>query len=435
MRKADRFANNLEAALQRRAAPAIWPLLGSICAGLILLLIWAYLAVLEEVTRADGKVIPAGQLQVVQPLEAGIVTEIRVREGDRVTAGALLVRLDETGAAASLGELTQKRSALLARYARLTAEAEGREPIFGLQGMLEPVIVGAETALLNARREALATELATASQQLAQRLLERKEIDTRIAEGQTTRAIAQRGLDLAQNLAKRGAFPEMDLLKIEQSARAELRDLAILEATKPRAEAAIAEAQSRINAIRFGFEARAREQLAETAGQIAVIEETIRAAEDRVRRAQLKAPVTGIVNKLAITTIGAVAKPGESIVEIVPLEGTLLVEARVRPQDVAFLSPGLAARVKVTAYDYTVYGDLSGQVERISADTLPGEKGETFYRVIVRTDRAYLGPEERPLPIIPGMVVNVDILTGKKTVLDYFLRPFKKIGAEALRER
>jgi membrane fusion protein, adhesin transport system len=203
----------------------------------------------------------------------------------------------------------------------------------------------------------------------------------------------------------------------------------------------LAEAQARIDNIRAAFRSQAEEDLAKSRGDLAVFDQTIKTAQDRVRRAELRAPVNGIVNKLNVTTVGAVIPPGGNMMDIVPLDDTLLVEGRIRPQDIAFIRPQQSAVVKLTAYDSSVFGSLEGKVERISADTLAddrperGEKNETFYRVMIRTDKNHLGTDDQPLPILPGMVATVEVLTGKKTVLDYLLKPARMLRDEALRER
>jgi adhesin transport system membrane fusion protein len=218
--------------------------------------------------------------------------------------------------------------------------------------------------------------------------------------------------------------PEIEMIRLERQA-SELRGQ-------------LAEAQSKKTSVATTFRSQAHEDLAKSRGDLAALDENIRAAQDRVRRTELRSPLYGIVNKLHMTTVGAVLQPGASVMEIVPLDDTLLVEGRIRPQDIAFVRPGQDAVVKITAYDSSVYGSLSGKVERISADTITesqGERGETFYRVMVRTDRNHLGPPERKLPIIPGMVATVEVLTGAKSVLDYLLKPARMLREEAFRER
>ena len=205
----------------------------------------------------------------------------------------------------------------------------------------------------------------------------------------------------------------------------------------------LAEVQSRITNARAAFRSQADEDLAKSRGDLAALDENIKSAQDRVRRTELKAPVYGIINKLNVTTVGAVVQPGANVMDIVPLDDSLLVEGRIRPQDIAFIRPDQPAVVKITAYDPSVYGSLKGKVERISADTILDDKGdksdpqkaETFYRVIVRTDKNFLGTAEHPLPIIPGMVTTVEILTGEKSVLDYLIKPARMLRDEALRER
>jgi adhesin transport system membrane fusion protein len=203
----------------------------------------------------------------------------------------------------------------------------------------------------------------------------------------------------------------------------------------PRAKSSIVEARNRVDNARAIVRAEARERLVKAKAELAIIEESIKGAEDKVARTALRAPVRGIVNKLNVTTIGAVVRPSQDVVEIVPLDDTLLIEAKIRPRDVAFVRPDQEASVKLTAYDYSVYGQLDGEVERISADTIADERSETFYRVILRTNRNYLEKDGKRLPIIPGMVAQVDIQTGKKTVLDYILKPITKVRHEAFRER
>ncbi len=434
MRLEQAFANDIATALDRQRSHTSSKLLWLVALSLLIGLSWAHFAIVDEVTHGEGKVIPSSQVQVVQPLEAGIVAAIEVREGQKVQAGTPLLRIDDVGLSSTLGELKQKRMALAARKSRLEAEATGQEPSFARIDV-DRLIIDAEMALYAARKASLNEEIAVIQQQLAQRRLEQTEIAMRVEETKATAAYVQRELELGRDLKRRGAFPEMELLRLERQYRSEQRDIAVLQASLPRTDAAIAEAAAKLQTAILTFKSRASEGLAESNASLAVTEESLRAAEDRVRRTTMRSPVNGIVNKLVVTTIGGVVRPGESIVEIVPLDDSLLVEARVRPQDVAFIRAGQAASIKVTAYNYTVYGDLPAKVERIGADTIPDEKGNPYYRVILRTYRKYLGGAAAALPIIPGMVVTADIQTGRKSVLDYLLRPIQVVRQEALRER
>lgn len=427
------FANDIRSALDRGGIRSGWPVLIIIGAIVLAAIVWSRLAVLEESTRGSGRVIPSSQIQVVQPLEGGIVAAIDVAEGDRVEAGQPLMRIDDTSFASQLGEIRNRRDALEVRRVRLAAEVSGATPDFSDD--LPAPLVERERALLEARRASLRQELLVADQQLAQKRMEEIETRTRLEETEGTLALLREELDLAEGLRRRGNFPEIELLRLRRQAQTEVREQTVLEAALPRSAAAIAEIEARLESISAAFRARAAEELAGTVADLGVLEETLRAASDKVRRTVLRAPVAGIVNALPVTTVGAVIQPGQSVAEIVPVDDRLLIEAEVRPQDVAFIRPGQEASVKVTAYDYTVYGDLTGRVERIGADTIADPEGRTFYRVILETDETALGSAENPLPIIPGMVVQVDIQTGEKSVFDYLMTPVNRVRAEALRER
>ena len=431
------FANDVRAAMEERAPSGAWVLIGVIGAILTVGVIWAQIATLEEVTSGDGRVIPSSQLQMVQTLEGGIVREILLREGDTVEKGQVLMRIDDTGFASRLGELDQRRWALRAEMVRLRAEASGAETVIEDPELLAgaPELQASAQQVFEIRRRKRDGEASILRQQLVQKQQELLELEARKTKLVTTKKPLDRELALTRRMKERGVVPEIEVLRMERQAAEIDGELAIVEASLPRASSAIEEAGNRIESAQFSLQAEARERLVKLTAELAVIEESIKAAKDRVTRAALKAPVRGIVNKLNVNTIGAVLKPGQDIIEIVPLGDTLLIEARLRPQDVAFIRPDQAASVKLTAYDYSIYGALEGKVERISADTITDDKAETFYRVIVRTRRTHLEIGSDKLPIIPGMVAQVDILTGKKTVLDYLLKPLTKVRHEALRER
>lgn len=321
------FANQIRAAAELRTPRTSRMLLGVIILLLITGTTWAHFAILDEVKRGQGKVIPSRQMQVLQSLEGGLVEQIAVQEGDTVQKGQVLARIDNTKFSADLGEIKAKRDAAANSLKLLSREVE-----------------------------------------LTRRLYEQKVV------------------------------PEIEMLRLQR-------------------------------------------QASDLGGQIAVFDETIKSAEDRLRRTEMRSPVYGIINKINYTTVGAVVQPGANLMDIVPLDDTLLVEGRLRPQDIAFIRPGQDAVVKLTAYDSSVFGSLKGKVERISADTIiddkskTGDKPESFYRVMVRTDKNYLGTQENPLPILPGMVATVEVLTGKKSVLDYLVKPARMLADEAFRER
>ena len=431
------FANDVRAAMEERAPRTAWLLIGAIAFVLLCAVLWSLLATVEEVTTGSGRVIPSSQVQVVQTLERGIVREILLREGDFVEQGQVLMRIDDTGAASQLGELRQRRWGLLAEITRLRAEAEDAAAVADVPELREnaPTAVLSEAEVFRAHRAKLEEELAILAQQLIQKQQELQEFEAKQAKLSAALAPLQKELELTKRMHERDVVPEIELLRLQRQFAELDGELEIVRRAVPRAQAAIAEVERRKEEARAGFRARARERLASAGTELAITEESLKAAQDRVFRAALKAPVRGVVNKLNINTIGAVVQPGQDLIEIVPFDDTLLIEANIRPQDVAFIRPDQEASIKLTAYDYLIYGALKGRVDRISADTIADDRGETFYRVIVRTDRSHIRQESKELPIIPGMVATVDILTGEKTVFDYLIKPIRRVRNEALRER
>ena len=428
------FANDIRAALEQRSTRSAWPILLMIGAILSLGGLWAHFAVLDEVARGDGRIIPSRQTQVVQSLDGGIINEIYVSEGETVAEGQPLFLIDDTLAQSEFGEINQKLVALRAKHARLTAEAGGQE--FDVSELTLPGDLALqERALFEARRRSLERSLTVIDEQISQRALERDEADTKLATTKKTIETFERELSLARRLRASGAYPELEYLRLSRQAQVEYRERDVLRASLPRIDAAISEAIARREATISEFQAKAREELSAAESEIRVLEQRVDRLDDKVRRTTLRSPVNGVINTLPVTTIGAVVRPAETIAEIVPLDDRLLIEARVSPQDIAFLHPGQRARVKVTAYDYTVYGDLPGELIRVGADSITDDQGQVFYRAIVETDRTHLGVKKEDLPIIPGMVVSVDILTGEKSVLEYLLTPVRRVQAEALRER
>lgn len=414
MRRSDfAFANDIRAAVDLRTPRTSRMLLAATLGLFAVALIWAYFAVLDEVKRGNGRVVPSRSMQVVQSLEGGIVTEILAQEGAIVREGQPLMRIDDTGFAAQFGEVRERRAAMAARVARLEAEVTGGKLNFSDE------LIAAASKAVETERNLFDARV----RKLAQEIDVLKQTETRLTD---TLALLDREMTLTRNLYAQKVIPEIEMIRIDRQA-ADMRGQ-------------LAETKSRIANVTSTFRAQAEEDLAKSKGDLAVLEETIKSAQDRVRRTELRSPVRGIVNKLNVTTVGAVVPPGGNVMDIVPLDDSLLVEGRIRPQDIAFIRPNQDAVVKITAYDSSVYGSLKGKVERISADTIAEEaKGqaekETFYRVMVRTDTNHLGTNGNPLPIIPGMVATVEVLTGSKSVLDYLLKPARVLRDEAMRER
>jgi adhesin transport system membrane fusion protein len=399
-------------------------------------LLWAWWAELDVVTRGAGKVIPSRQIQVIQNLEGGIVSDIQVREGQVVEPGQVLLLIDDTRFASSFREARVNLFALKAKAARLRAEAEGQPFEAPAEATKErPDIVAQELELYNARQQELQVNLGILNQQVAQRRQELAELGAKKGQLQRSYWLVAKELNMTRPLVKEGAISEVEVLRLERQANDFRGDLEATKLAIPRAESRYAEAKRKAEEAEISFRNEARAEFNQIKSELDRISESSTALEDRVKRTRVRSPVRGTVNKVNVTTVGGVIQPGMDLIEIVPLEDTLLVEAQVRPADIAFLRPGLKAIVKFSAYDYAIYGGLDAKLEHISADTITDEEGNAFYLVRVRTDQSYLGSEAKPLPIIPGMTATVDILTGKKTVLEYLLKPVLRARERALRER
>jgi adhesin transport system membrane fusion protein len=397
---------------------------------------WAHWATLEEVTRGEGKVIPSSHVQVVQNLEGGIVAAILVREGEIVDQGQVLLRIDDVRAQSDLRESGQRHLALLGAIARLRSEIEGLGLVFPDEVHAEaPGVARNEQALFEARRMALESNLGILGQQAEQRDRELDELRARLRHAERSHQLALDEWEITQPLAESHVVPKLDMLRLER----QINDLeGQLDTTRlgiARVEAARREAYQRIDEEQLRFRAEAQRELNTVQAEADAMAAAMGAESDRLKRTDVRSPVRGTVKQLLVTTVGGVVQPGEDLVEIVPLEDTLLVEAQIRPADIAFVRPGQAATVKITAYDFSIYGGLEGVVEDISADTIEDERGESFFRMRVRTADNTLQKGDEPLPIIPGMTTQVDVLTGEKTVLDYLLKPFLKAKQRALRER
>ena len=409
----------------------------AIIAFFLFLVGWAYFSSIDEVTRGDGKAIPSSKLQKIQNLEGGIVAELYVKEGQIVEAGAPLIRLDDTRFVSNAGETEALRLSMLLRVERLSAQVDDR-PLNIPDEVLKaaPSQAASERSLYDSRRQQLKDEVGGLQEQLVQRQQELREFSSKQGQYRNQLSLQRQEINMSEPLVAQGAVSPVEVLRLK---RAEMETRGQLDATTlaiPRAESAIKEVQRKIDETRGKFRSEALTQLNEARTELNKAASTGKALEDRVSRTLVTSPVRGIVKQLLVNTVGGVIQPGSDMVEIVPLDDTLLVEAKIRPQDIAFLHPGQEAVVKFTAYDYTIYGGLKAKLERIGADTITDEdKKTTYYMITLRTDRSHLGTDEKPLIIIPGMVASVDIITGKKSILSYLLKPILRARAEALHER
>lgn len=422
------------------AHPAGHLILVAVAVLLVVGLVWAALAEVDEVTHAEGQIIPSSQVQVVQNLEGGIVQEILVREGDVVDKGQILVRIDDTRFASSYQEGRLKYLALLAQVSRLIAETEGK-PLQLPDEVKQDAPQLAEDArrLYHTRQQELASTVQILEQQRDQRRQEVAEMRSLSGQLERSYALLREELVRTEPLAAEGVISQVELLRLKRQVNEIRGDLDGVRLRLPAARAALDEAESKIEDARIKFRTEAQAQLNEAKAELAATAENNTAALDRVTRTAVRSPMRGTVKRLKVSTVGGVVQPGMDLVEIVPLEDTLLVEAKVQPRDIAFLHPGQRAMVKLTAYDSTIYGALEATLEHISADAITQEDGRgeerSYYLIRVRTlDRGYV-KDGVSLPIIPGMTATVDVLTGRKSVLKYMLWPIERARERALRER
>jgi len=400
---------------------------------LVFLVIWAAFAEIDTVTRGDGKVIPSQQVQIIGSQDGGVVSEILVRAGSQVETGDLLLRLDQTRSLASLGESQAERRGLRVRAARLSALVEDLSFEPSAEDLSEvPEIVAQERQLFDASMAGLRVKLSIAEQQLTQRRQELAELEAREQQLERELNLADRELSVTRPMVDSGAVAQIEILRLEREVNRAEGELRQTRAKVLQIKAAIAEALEELSNVRLDFVTAHREQLAETLTRLAAVQEAEQGLTDRVRQTQVLAPVSGTIKQLFFNTVGGVVLPGRDVIEIVPRDDTLLVQVRIRPQDIGFLAPGQIANVKVSAYDFVVYGGLRGRVEQISADTVLDEEENAHYEVTIRTERAEFSEDQ---PIIPGMTVEADIVTGKKTVLAYLMKPVLRAHQRSMSER
>jgi adhesin transport system membrane fusion protein len=366
-----------------------------ICIGLLVLLVWAWLFKLEEVSTGTGKVVPSSKEQIIQSLEGGILTKLNVRGGEVVQQGQVLAQLDPTRFASNVGESESLLLASKATAARLRAEVNGASLKFPAEVLKEPALVNEETALYHSRRSNLEESLAGLKQALT---------------------LVEQELKMTEPLVAKGAASEVEVLRLKRQAT----DL-----------------RNQMNDVRNQYLVKSREELAKANTDIETQSQVVKGKSDTLSRTVFKSPVRGIVKEIDVMTLGGVISQNGKLMTIVPLDEQLVVEARISPRDIAFIHPGQDALVKITAYDYSIYGGLKGKVSIISPDTLRDEvkQDQFYYRVYIRTDSGKLmNKAGKQFSITPGMVATVDIKTGEKTILDYLIKPFNK-AQEALRER
>ncbi|MBV8048086.1 MAG: HlyD family type I secretion periplasmic adaptor subunit [Paludibacterium sp.] len=396
--------------------------------------LWSALAQIDEVTKGQGKVVASSQNQHIQSLDGGVVATIRVHEGQIVQKGQLLLSIDNTRFVSSLQASRAEYLALLGKAARLRAIAQNTAfemPAEVLQQA--PDIAEQETGLYRAKKQEYDETVQIARQELSQRAQELDEMRARRQQAEQSYQLTNRELEQTRPLLDSGAVSAVDLLRLQRDVARFQGDRNMADAQIARLQAAVVEANRKIREVDLSFRNLASAELSDTLAKLDSLSADSKGLANKVKLSELRSPVRGEIKQLYANTVGGVVQPGKDVMEIVPIGDSLLVETRVSPRDIAFLRPGQTAKVKFTAYDYTIYGGMDGVVETLGADTEADERGNTFYIVKVRTRQGSLG--DKHLPIIPGMVAQVDIMTGKKSILSYLLKPVLRAKAEALSER
>lgn len=431
------FMSEVDAAIHRKGSSIAYVLTLVIAVLLVVFVLWAHFTVLDEVTRGLGQVIPSQKVQMIQNLEGGILQELTVQENQIVNKGDILIRIDNAVAASQYRDAFTKAAEHEAAIVRLNAEIDGkRELVFPDQFKeYDAQVLNDQKSIFAARQNQLQAELSVLKSQYSQRQQEIAEMQSRKEQLERSLDLAMQQRDIAKPLVDQGVYPRVDYLALERDISTLQGDIDALRLAIPRIRQAANEANRRVEQRQAEIKAQALDEMNSRRGELKSLREIMSAGEDRVTRTDVRSPVRGTIKQINLNTIGGVVRPGESILEIVPLDDTLLIEARIRPADIAFLHPGQKAMIKITAYDFSIFGGLEGVVEAISADTIEDEKGESFYKVKLRTRKNAISYRGDDLPIIPGMTASIDILTGKKSVLAYVLKPILRAKQNALRER
>jgi adhesin transport system membrane fusion protein len=400
---------------------------------LVIVLIWAAMAEIDEVTRGEARVVPTSQVQVIQSVDGGVVEALLVKEGQVVDAGQLLMRVDPTRFVSNMLESRAGQLASQAKSLRLAALTRGT-PFNPPADLIKeaPDVVAQEQRLYDSRRAEISAQTSIYQSQLMQRQQELNEVRARRDQAERGLELMTRELNATRPMIATGAVSEVEVLRLEREVARMRGDREQATAQISRVQSAIQEAGSKISEVQLTSRNQMSSELSEVMSKLASTSQSGRTLEDKVKHADIKSPVRGTVKRLLVTTTGAVVQPGKEVIEVVPLDDALILEVQIAPKDIGFLRPGQEATVKFSAYDYYIFGGLTAEVFLIGADSVMDEKGNAYYHIRVRTHKSSLGPN---LPIIPGMVAQVDILTGKKTVLSYLLRPVLRAKSNAMTER
>lgn len=400
---------------------------------LVVMVIWAAFAEIDEVTRGEARVVPTSQVQIVQSVDGGVVEALLVHEGQVVEAGQLMLRVDPTRFVSTMLESRVGQLAMQAKVLRLEALTRGTAFNPPAELMRDaPDVVAQELRLYESRRAEISAQTFISQNQLVQRQQELNEVRARRDQAVRSLELMTKEINATRPMIASGAVSEVEVLRLERQVASLRGDSEQATAQISRVQSSILEATRKIEEVQLTSRNQMSAELSETMSKLASLSQGGLALQDKVKHADIKSPVRGTVKRLLVNTVGAVVQPGKEVVEVVPLDDTLILEVQITPKDIGFLRPGQEATVKFSAYDFSIYGGLTADVFNIGADSVLDEKGNAFYHVRVRTRKSSLGPN---LPVIPGMVAQVDILTGKKTVLSYLLKPVLRAKSNAMTER
>jgi len=399
-------------------------------------IIWASLTQIDEIARGTGDIIPSGENQMIQNLEGGIVEDILVKEGDEVQKNQVLVKINNERSQSNYSSNSIKANALQAKILRLRAESSGSKFTVDTElNKLIPELVANERSLFLTNKEQLNSKLNSLKEKLVQTKNQLEDARIKKEHLKSSLGLIQQEVKMTKPMVIKGVRSKVDFLKLQREENEIAQNYSSARLDIPRLQSAIKEIQSTMHETTYLFQSDAKTKLNEAISELRGLNANNTALEDQVNRTLVRSPMKGIVQKLYVHTVGGVIKPGENIVEVVPSDQTLLVEVKIKPSDIAFIYGGQKAIVKFTAYDFSIYGGLQGKVVLISADTVKDDKGNTFYTVRIKTNKNYITHAGKHLKIIPGMTVSVDIITGKKSVLDYILKPILKTKQYTFTER
>lgn len=421
------FMNSLGSAMIESSPKKIRMVIVFWAISLSVLVTWMAFASIDEIARGSGEVIPRGENQLIQNLEGGIIQEILTHEGASVTKGEILLKIENQKSQNSYESNQISSRSLEAKILRLQAEAQNQKLIINAEIKKKmPLIIENEVSLYKSNMLRLNAAKKIVKQQLYQKEQEYKESKKRLELLREDERLINAEIAIIEPLVKKGIKPQYDFLKLKREKNTIIKELEGVKLSLPRLKSAIVEAKARVSEIVYEHQIKAKEQLNEVLAKYKSTLSNDEALADQVKRTIVRSPINGIVQKLFVHTLGGVIRPGADLVEIVPTDKSLLIEVKIKPSDIAFIYVGQVAKVKFSAYDFAIFGSLDGRVESISADSFTDEKDVTYFKVRIKTDKSYLERNKKELKIIPGMTVDVDIITGKKTVLDYILKPILK---------